>query len=116
MNKRCNDGAEVLYLLLPTGSIGIVHHGSCNGDCQVLNQWLTDERSTHEKLLYLVYISTFSTGIKLDKFDMPELENPPHRVSKESLINFKKGRIMHKFRILCVFFYSRGNHSPNIYQ
>ena len=43
---------------------------------------------------------------------MPELENPPHRVSKESLINFKKGRIMHKFRILCVFFYSRAITAP----
>jgi hypothetical protein len=59
-----------------------------------------------------VYISTFSTGTKLDKFDMPEVENPPHRVSKESLINFKKGRIMHKFRILCVFFYSRAITAP----
>ena len=45
---------------------------------------------------------------------MPELENPPHRVSKESLINLKKGVLCINLEY-CVYFFILGAITAPIY-
>jgi len=44
------------------------------------------------------------------------IENFSHLIGQKSLINFKKGRIMHKFKLLCVFFYSNYHNDFSVYQ